>query len=187
MTHLIFTLVCVLLPFLENTHEPARPGGLTVNFLLHPDRVILDGYRVNTGLVGTSPENQQEGKGDMWDSGKILSDHSINVRYGGSPLEPGYCRIRIKPQPGSLETATIKHPTIRGDVVVAFVNKTGESFEINVEIPANMTAEIHLPMVGSSPEVTQNNKIIKCTVNGNFLVIENAGSGRYGFKVAKQE
>jgi len=37
-------------------------------------------------LVASSPENLNEEKGDMWSSGKIDSDQSVFINYGGKPL-----------------------------------------------------------------------------------------------------
>jgi len=41
-------------------------------------------YRI---LVASRPQLLQEGKADVWDSGKIASDQSVHVVYGGLPLE----------------------------------------------------------------------------------------------------
>lgn len=38
-------------------------------------------------LVATSPDKLSENKADLWNSGRILSDQSVNVRYNGSPLQ----------------------------------------------------------------------------------------------------
>ena len=37
-------------------------------------------------LVASSPELLSESKGDLWDSGKVLSNESAQISYGGSPL-----------------------------------------------------------------------------------------------------
>ena len=62
---------------------------------------------------------------------------------GVEPLEPGFRRIRIKPQPGSLEKASIRVPTIRGSVEVSFCEGI-----LDVTIPANTEAEVWLPWSG---------------------------------------
>lgn len=62
---------------------------------------------------------------------------------GVEPLEPGFGRIRIKPQPGSLEAASARIPTIRGTVTVSFREGV-----LDVEIPANTEAEVWLPWSG---------------------------------------
>ena len=47
---------------------------------------VQSAYQV---LVATNEENLSLDKGDMWDSGKVLSDQSINVVYKGKQLESG--------------------------------------------------------------------------------------------------
>jgi len=42
-------------------------------------------YRV---LVATKPELLSDSKADAWDSGKVSSAQSLNVKYAGSPLKP---------------------------------------------------------------------------------------------------
>lgn len=42
------------------------------------------GYRV---LVASTAELLAEDKGDMWDSGRVKSDRTINVVYAGKPLQ----------------------------------------------------------------------------------------------------
>ena len=37
-------------------------------------------------LVATSAAKLKEGKTDLWDSGKVVSDQSLLVRYAGQPL-----------------------------------------------------------------------------------------------------
>ena len=44
------------------------------------------GYRV---LVASSRDLLRQGRGDLWDSGKVGSDRSIAVTYGGQPLRSG--------------------------------------------------------------------------------------------------
>ena len=62
---------------------------------------------------------------------------------GVEPLEPGFGRIRIKPQPGSLREAFIRVPTIRGAVTVSYREGV-----LAVEVPANTEAEVWLPWSG---------------------------------------
>ncbi len=40
-------------------------------------------------LVASSPEALAEGRGDLWDSGKVSSEQSLGVVYGGRPLASG--------------------------------------------------------------------------------------------------
>ena len=38
-------------------------------------------------LVASSEELLRDDKGDMWDSGKVTSDETINIIYEGAPLK----------------------------------------------------------------------------------------------------
>jgi len=102
---------------------------------------------------------------------------------GIEPIEAGFKKIRIKPQPGTLESAEIKHPTIRGDVYMKFSNNPEKSFNLEVDIPANSTADVYLPYYSKKQEVTLNNQTVKFRRKGDFSVIENIGSGKWIFNV----
>jgi alpha-L-rhamnosidase len=43
-------------------------------------------YRI---LVASTPDNLKKGVGDLWDSGGVATDETINVEYRGTPLKPG--------------------------------------------------------------------------------------------------
>ncbi len=102
---------------------------------------------------------------------------------GIEPIEAGFKKIKIKPQPGSLKLAEIKHPTIMGDVCVKFTNTPMKAFTLEVTIPANTTANIYLPYYSKNQKVTLNNKSIKHHQEGNFSIVENIGSGKWTFNV----
>ena len=102
---------------------------------------------------------------------------------GIEPLEPGFQKIRIKPQPASLESAEVKHPTVRGDVIVKFINNPNESFLLEVAIPGNTTAELHLPFYSKKQKVYLNSQPVDYRKQGDFSVIENIGSGIWMIKV----
>lgn len=104
---------------------------------------------------------------------------------GIEPLEPGFGKIRVKPQPGDLVSAEIKTPTIRGDVRLSFKNKPQQSFSMNLTIPANTTANVYLPFWSKSQKVSMNGEPVKYRQDGNFAVIENVGSGSSTFEVQK--
>jgi alpha-L-rhamnosidase len=49
-------------------------------------------------LVASSPKLLQQGKGDLWDSGRLVSDETIGAAYAGSPLvsqEHCYWKVRV--------------------------------------------------------------------------------------------
>ncbi len=81
----------------------------------HHDRgAVQSAYQIQ---VASRPELLREGKADMWDSGKVYSAQSLNVRYEGNPLQSRttyYWRVRVwdqndvsspYSQPATFETA----------------------------------------------------------------------------------
>lgn len=89
------------------------PSQLTVEFIRKPEKVqILDrepefGWQVPEGvvyqlayqvLVASNQENIDNNIGDMWNSGQVRSNNSINVSYAGKPLQIGaryYWKVRV--------------------------------------------------------------------------------------------
>ena len=55
--------------------------------------------------VASSPENLKKDIGDKWDSGKVASDRSVNVEYGGkalSSVEQCWWKVRVWDQNGEV-------------------------------------------------------------------------------------
>jgi hypothetical protein len=98
--------------------------------------------------------------------------------FGIEPLEAGFSRVRIRPQPASVREADIKVPTIRGNIIAAFTNQPGQSFSLEVTIPANATAELWLPLPGKKNRLLLDGKEQKFVERGGFAVL-NSGSGKH--------
>lgn len=112
--------------------------------------------------------------------GNIIPRYVLGVR----PLEPGFSRVLIKPQPGTLASAEGAVPTIRGPIMVAFKNTPGKSFELTLTIPANITAEVHIPAV-TAENITESGSPISEAEGVKFLrmdknrAVYEVGSGTY--------
>ena len=103
---------------------------------------------------------------------------------GVEPLEPGFRKIRIKPQPSTLAHAELIVPTIRGSVKVSFNNTPGAKFEMEIEIPANTEAEVWLPLIDKKQRISMDGIAQKGTVDGNFVKLQ-VGSGKHRFVAEK--
>ncbi|HMA94725.1 MAG TPA: family 78 glycoside hydrolase catalytic domain, partial [Polyangiaceae bacterium] len=66
--------------------------------------------------------------------------------FGIQPLEAGYASVQVKPQPGSLEHATVTVPTIRGTIAAAFDYSAAGTFQLAVQIPGNTKADVQVPV-----------------------------------------
>jgi hypothetical protein len=103
---------------------------------------------------------------------------------GIEPLESGFRKIRIKPQPATLGHAEIQVPSIRGDIRVSFDNQPDERFSLQVETPANSISEVWLPKIATKYNLTVDGVVAKGTVDGNFVKV-NTGSGKHLLVIEK--
>ena len=71
---------------------------------------------------------------------------------GIEPLKPTFSLFRISPQPGSLQRASIRVPTIRGPIESKLVNE-GDEWKMEVSVPGNSEAELWLPATFDLVEV----------------------------------
>jgi alpha-L-rhamnosidase len=63
---------------------------------------------------------------------------------GIRPARPGYEHVLIAPSPGPLEWARASYRSVRGSITSAW-RQDGDTFRLDVEVPANVTATVVLP------------------------------------------
>lgn len=100
---------------------------------------------------------------------------------GVEPLEPGFRRIRIRPQPGGLKQAALTLPTVRGTVHVNF-SAAPRRMHLQVDIPANTTAQVWVPRQDTnSLSVLVDGVKRKGRLEADSIVFDSIGSGSHGF------
>jgi alpha-L-rhamnosidase len=116
---------------------------------------------------------------EAWDfkyKGNIGWSHAWNASpahiiprklIGIEPVEPGFKKIRIKPQLGYLTAASLKLSTIRGNVLVDIEVQEGQLF-LKAKIPANTSATIFLPTT-TRDENKLSHKSIGEGISGNGI------------------
>lgn len=85
----------------RNGRNESAPNGLMTDLLSNPEEAVITtpqprftwipagketmqaAYQI---IVASSEENLQNGKGDIWNSGKVASDMSVSVPFGGTSL-----------------------------------------------------------------------------------------------------
>lgn len=145
-------------------------------------------YDVGTTISLEAWDNKYKPNQDWNHAWGAAPANTIPMKLMGiEPLEPGFERIRIKPQPANLEWANIVHPTIKGDVRLSFENIPGESFMMKVELPANTKNEVWIPYSGKGKyNLTMNGDNVKSRRIRDFIVVDNVGSGKYIFELINQ-
>ena len=103
--------------------------------------------------------------------GNIIARFLLGVR----PLEPGFKKVLIQPQPASLKEVKGVVPTIRGPVTV-IIKQQGSRFMLGVDIPANMTAKIGIPNCST---VQLDGQPVSTEETDGIRYIDNVGSGQH--------
>jgi hypothetical protein len=101
-----------------------------------------------------------------WNHAWGAAPANLLPRYvlGAEPLTPGWATARISPRIGNLNFAKGTVPTVRGPISIAW--KKGELFSLTLRLPDGMSAQVDLPMIGTSTGVF---------VNGKAVVAERVG------------
>jgi len=66
--------------------------------------------------------------------------------FGIQPLEAGYATFRVRPQPGTLEHASMTVPSVRGRIGAAFSYSPARAFQLRVQVPGNSKADVSIPV-----------------------------------------
>ena len=103
---------------------------------------------------------------------------------GINPASPGYTTIRIQPVTGpGLTWASTSYNSTRGLISTAWTN-TGDSFNLDVVIPPNTTAQIYVPTTNATA-ITESGLPAMSSPGVNYVGISNSsavyavGSGHY--------
>ncbi|MGJ8691432.1 MAG: alpha-L-rhamnosidase C-terminal domain-containing protein [Thalassotalea sp.] len=114
---------------------------------------------------------------------------NIVGRYllGVTPLEAGFKRIKIAPQLSELSFAQGRVPTIRGEVYVNIRQAANNALQLQLTVPANSEAELHIPKAKTSDnlkaKVMINAELAQYAETENSLLIPTLTSGQYTISV----
>ncbi len=151
------------------------------------DRGWLNMIRVGATMTTEAWDLKYDPEGISWSHAWAASPAHIIPRkiMGIEPAEPGFSKINIKPQPGNLTWAKTKLPTIHGDVLVNFDQDKGKTYNLTVNIPANTTAQVFIPILFENYSLTGDEKNInKPVIVNNYFSIP-VRSGIHNFHLKK--
>ncbi len=107
----------------------------------------------------------------------LLPRHILGVQ----PAAPGWSTTHIRPQTAGLASASGTIPTPLGPIAIQW--NQGASFEMNVDLPAGMTARIDVPASEGSTGVTVNSQAAAATRDGDRWTLAQALSGSAAIRV----
>jgi hypothetical protein len=136
------------------------------------------GHMVESGTTMTWEAWDQKYKPNQdWNHAWGAAPANLLPRYvlGAEPLGPGWRPARIAPRTGNLKYAKGKVPTPRGPIHIQW--RTGDSFQLSLQLPEGMAAQVDLPMVGQAKKVLLDGKPVKATAQGERWVLEERVEG----------
>lgn len=131
---------------------------------------------------------------ESWVASPEVSNNHFMLGYLMEWLYGGLAGIQQSEESVAFKKIVIR-PQVVGDITSAGANfespygklsckwkKTAKGLEMDVIIPANTTAELHIP-IGKSGLVTENGKAVKPFSMANGSALLEVGSGNYHFRV----
>ena len=112
--------------------------------------------------------------------GTAPANYIVRHLAGIQPLTPGFEEVQIKPQPGSVEWATLNYKTIRGDIEERFDNKP-DSFSLRITLPGNTIGRVFLPFRSPKAVIKIDGRMVKASYQEGYIV----GPGKHYFEVTR--
>jgi hypothetical protein len=105
--------------------------------------------------------------------------------FGIQPTGPGFETFRIKIQPGGVQRANIKVPTVRGAIEAAYdLHNSENGLTAEVKIPANTSAKVYLPVRSKAyAKLIVDGETLLAERDGKFLAVT-VGSGVHTLSVS---
>jgi len=105
---------------------------------------------------------------------------------GVQPLAPQFEKIQVKPLDFGTKLAGAggRLPTERGDIRVSWERSAGR-FRLTLSLPFNVQARVYLPKLGVLDATVQvDGEAVNGVVEGNYIAVEDIGSGAHTFERA---
>jgi alpha-L-rhamnosidase len=118
---------------------------------------LFEGWGIGNKGYGGGTTNH------AWSGGPL----TVLMQYmcGIAPLEPGYTKFQVMPQPGSIKTASATVDSVKGEIMAIFESKP-DTFELSVTAPKTTTMVAGIPNENVR-EIKLNGKTVY--KNGKFI------------------
>lgn len=171
--------------FLLDAVYDAGDGDYGLSLLtLKTDRSWYNMIKVGSTITLEAWDNKYKSNQDwnhVW--GAAPANIISRKLMGIEPLTPGWASFRVKPQIGSLSSARIDVPTVKGTIHASYTQSSTE-YKTILQIPANTLAQVYLPVKNQVKyQIMMDDKIANFTLVGQTAMISDVGSGEHQFKV----
>lgn len=114
--------------------------------------------------------------------GAVPANIIVRKLMGVEPLNPGFETFQIKPQLGRLTSASLKTPTIKGAVSVAF-EKTDTATTLKVSVPGGTAANIYVPADPQRTHLAINGQLSNRKPKNGYYELPDTKPGNYTFEL----
>lgn len=101
---------------------------------------------------------------------------------GVQPLEPGWARAQVRPQPGGLAWSEGRVPTPQGPIDVRWA-RDAATFTLTLALPPGMPARIEVPAASGTGEVRVNGRAVRATQADGYWRLADEVTGRVVIEV----
>lgn len=104
----------------------------------------------------------------------------VQGMFGIRPTSPGFENFQIKLQPGGIQEASIKVPTLKGEIMASYTLDGNGGISGQIDVPANSTAVFYIPVVTNSVSLyIDGNTVTPEIVDGYLKYTLNPGVHSY--------
>lgn len=142
---------------------------------------------IQDGAGATAEAWDSSLKGNMTYSHPWAASPAYNVpqgMFGLKPITPGYAEFSVRPQPQSVDWASVTLPTLKGRIGASF-HTVGGRTDVGAFVPGNTVASVYVP----SGEATENvvyvdGVAVAAARERGYLRIEDVAAGCHTFSTA---
>jgi alpha-L-rhamnosidase len=104
--------------------------------------------------------------------------------FGIRPTTPGYSTFAVRPQPQSVDWASVTLPTLKGRIGAAF-HTTGGRTDVGAFVPGNTVASVYVPEAGAASAVVYvDGRATAAVRERGYLRVDGVASGCHVFSTA---
>jgi alpha-L-rhamnosidase len=142
---------------------------------------------INDGAGATAEAWDASLKSNMTYSHPWAASPAYNLpqgMFGIRPTTPGYAAFTVRPQPQSVEWASVTLPTLKGRIGAAFHTVEGRT-DVGAYVPGNTVASVYVPARDDTDEVVYVDGRAKPAVRERgYLRVDDVASGCHVFSTA---
>ena len=105
----------------------------------------------------------------------------VRGMFGIQPTSAGFDTFQIKLQPGGLSQASVKVPTLKGEITASYNLNGNGGISGSFTVPSNSRATFYVPVSGTNGRLFIDGTQVSATREGNYLVYQ-VESGEHSYQ-----